>query len=86
MNQARAEPKNERMRETMKQQLLELISENNNGIRVAEAMSITGLDYTGILAAVTDLCRNSSLAWILLKCTSIVGRATAFIASSKATL
>lgn len=60
MNQARAEPKNERMRETMKQQLLELISENNNGISVAEAMSITGLDYTGILAAVTDLCADGN--------------------------
>lgn len=60
MNLARAEPKNERVRESMKQHLLKLISEKNNGISVAEAMNITGLDYTGILAAVTDLCAEGN--------------------------
>jgi hypothetical protein len=40
----------------MKQQLLKLICDRSNGISVPEAMSITGLDYAGIMAAVSELC------------------------------
>ncbi len=42
--------------DAMQQQLLTLINNQDKGIGVPEVMSATGLDYSGLMDAVNELC------------------------------